>query len=74
MSANRARAQVTVRNWNENFPPGTEVIYNGKPAKTWSWAGLGDRFTPVVFLEEIELPVPLCSLEVPGWTMGPRRR
>lgn len=65
--ANRIRAIESCRNWNALFPPGTEVTFDGRQARTWSPAGLGARDEPVIFLDGIEEPVPLGRCEVPGW-------
>lgn len=73
-TGDRLRAQQAVRNWNECFGVGTPVVFEGQPAKTWSHAGLGQRFEPVVFLVGVEEPVPLDRLEVPGWERTGKRK
>jgi hypothetical protein len=65
--ANRIRAVETCRNWNEVFPIGTEVIFEGTKLKTWSHAGLGPKYKASVFLDGIEEPIPLSRLQVPGY-------
>lgn len=67
MSINNQRAAKTVRNWNAHFPPGTEVEYQGRRLKTWSYAGMGKKDSPSVWLEGIEELVPIDVLKVPGW-------
>jgi hypothetical protein len=71
-SVNRQRGMQNVRSWNELFPPGTKVLLAGDERLTWSWAGLGRHWEPVVWLVGTEEPVPLSHLEVPGWVFGPR--
>jgi hypothetical protein len=68
MSVNSQRRAAYVREWNSHFPPGTKVEYQGRLVKTWSPAGLGIKYEPSVFLEDVEEPVSLNSLTVPGWT------
>ena len=67
ISINRIRATEAVRNWNAAFQIGTVVILEGFEHKTWSPAGLGEKWEPVVFLEAVEKPVPLDRLTIPGW-------
>ncbi len=68
MSINTQRRAAHVREWNSHFPPGTPVEYQGRLCKTWSPAGIGQKFEPSVFLDgEPDYPVPLNSLRVPGW-------
>jgi len=67
MSVNSQRDGQTIRNWNTVFPPGTIVEYHGKRLKTWSPAGMGQKYEPSVFLVGIEEPIPLNLLTVPGW-------
>lgn len=72
-SVNRIRATETCRNWNKNFPIGTEVLLDGKRYKTWSHAAMGLKFEPGVFLDGIEELVPLSRLTVPGWNQTSKR-
>jgi hypothetical protein len=73
-SSNKVRATETVRNWNAAFPIGTAVEFEGRAARTWSHAGLGSRDEPVVYLENIQEPIPLSRLTVPGWEMAAGRK
>ncbi len=73
MSVNNQRALESVRNWNEHFPTGTQVNYQGELRKTWGPAGLGPKNEPSVWLEGIEDLVPLARLTVPGWERKARR-
>jgi hypothetical protein len=66
-TGNRIRAVESVRNWNEAFPIGTVVIFEGTERRTWSHAGLGFRDVPVVWLDGVEEAVALDRLQVPGW-------
>lgn len=72
----RLRCQESVRNWDSLFPIGTMVEYQGRKCKTESHAGAGDRWTPSVFIEGVEAPVPISSLTVPGYklTNGRKRK
>jgi hypothetical protein len=75
MSVNRVRAVESCRNWNAVFPPGTPVVYAGLKAKTWSFAGLGMKDVPCVFLDiKEQTPIPLDLLEVPGWERSAKKR
>lgn len=67
MSVNSQRAGQTIRNWNAAFPVGTAVEYQGKTLKTWSPAGMGQKYEPSVFLVGIQEPIPLIMLTVAGW-------
>lgn len=67
MSVNSQRAGQTIRNWNAVFPVGTVVEYQGQKQKTWSPAGMGQKFEPSVFLVGIQESIPLNLLTVPGW-------
>lgn len=66
-ASNRVRALQYVRNWNEAFRPGQTVVFEGKPHKTESPAGLGLKDVPAVFINGVQEPVPLDRLDVPGW-------
>lgn len=72
-AGNRIRCIASCRNWNEVFPIGTEVLFEGRTVKTWSLAGIGARDEPSVFLEGIDEPVPISRLEAPGWERSTRK-
>ncbi len=59
-----ASALRVIREFNLLVRPGDTVEHDGKPVKTWSWAGLGRDGDAVVFLEGVEEPVSLCTLTV----------
>ena len=72
----RIRAQESARLFNQKFPIGTVVTFNGKKTKTWSHAGLGASNEVVVFLTCQQEPVPIESLTIDGYRLehGARAR
>lgn len=73
MSASLNRAKQSVLNFDELFPIGTNVVHQGRECVTESHAGIIGKDTAGVFVSGIEIPVPIASLEIPGWTAGTGR-
>lgn len=71
--ANRIRARDHVREWNQHFPSGTKVVFEGNEKITDSPAALGKKDEPVVFIQGIEEPVPWIGWKYPAGS-GPTRR
>ena len=58
--------KASIQSFDALVPIGTPCEVNGIKTKTWSHAGYGKRGVPVVFVEDIEEPVPLSSLRIEG--------
>lgn len=66
---------ASVKSFNACVPIGTDVVYQGRMYKTWSWAGIGQKHVPVVFLDNgnDQPPVPIESLQIEGVEMVSQR-
>lgn len=65
-AARHSSARVAT-DWNERYPIGTPVRYQGKLYKTESPAASNAEWEPAVFLDGVEHPVPLVQLDVPEY-------
>ncbi len=69
-----SKARQTVVLWDQKFPIGTKVIYEGEQHFTESHAGIGLKGEASVFISGVETPVPIGRLDVPGYTRTTGKR
>lgn len=69
MTVRMQRGLASVRSFNAVISIGTRVWFRGQWYLTWSPEGLGRRDTPSVFLDGIDVPVPISCLRIPGFKL-----
>lgn len=63
--ASRLSSARLARDFNERFPIGTIVIYDGVRRRTECPAASNELWEPAVFLEGVECPVQLALIDIP---------